>query len=228
MMRTSQRSGRVPPTRWNSPSCSTRSSFTWVAGVMSPISSRNSVPPSACSKRPARWRSAPVNAPRSWPNSSDSSSVSGSAAQFTFTKGRAARGEPPWISPATSSLPVPVSPVRSTVERLGATRCASSTAACIAALSPTISVREAPRALLAQRLDLARPGARARPRARRAARGTRARRASAGSRRRRASSPRRRSRSSRRPSSAPPRCGRRGRAPRAAPGRRRRRAGAGR
>ena len=45
------------------------------------------MPPFACSKRPMRWRSAPVNAPRSCPKSSDSSSVSGSAAQFTFTSG---------------------------------------------------------------------------------------------------------------------------------------------
>src|SRR5213596_479062 len=35
----------VPPTRSNSRSWSTRSSFTCVAGLMSPISSRNSVPP---------------------------------------------------------------------------------------------------------------------------------------------------------------------------------------
>ena len=78
---------RVPPSRWNSRSWSTRSSFAWVAGAMSPISSRKSVPPLACSKRPIRWRSAPVKAPRSWPKSSDSSSVSGSAAQLTLTKG---------------------------------------------------------------------------------------------------------------------------------------------
>jgi hypothetical protein len=30
---------------------------------MSPISSRNSVPPEHCSNFPIRWRSAPVNAP---------------------------------------------------------------------------------------------------------------------------------------------------------------------
>ena len=39
-----------------------------------------------------------------------------------------AREDASWIRPATSSLPVPVSPVSSTVERVGATRCASSTA----------------------------------------------------------------------------------------------------
>jgi hypothetical protein len=47
---------------------------------MSPISSRNSVPPSACSKRPRRDDCAPVNAPRSWPKSSDSSRSLGIAA----------------------------------------------------------------------------------------------------------------------------------------------------
>ena len=59
---------------------------------MSPISSRNSVPPFAAAKRPMRSRSAPVNAPRTWPNSSLSSSSSGIAPQFTATNGRSARG----------------------------------------------------------------------------------------------------------------------------------------
>jgi hypothetical protein len=53
-MRTSTRSVRLPPTRSNSPSCSTRSSFACIAGDISPTSSRNSVPPSASSKRPSR------------------------------------------------------------------------------------------------------------------------------------------------------------------------------
>ena len=73
-------------------------------GDMSPTSSRKSVPPLACSKRPVRWRSAPVNAPRSWPNSSDSSSVSGSAAQFTLTNGPPARGDAAWIRPGDQLL----------------------------------------------------------------------------------------------------------------------------
>jgi hypothetical protein len=58
---------------------------------MSPISSRNRVPPCACSKRPLRWLTAPVNAPFSWPNSSDSSRFSGSAAQLSLTSGCGAR-----------------------------------------------------------------------------------------------------------------------------------------
>ena len=46
----------------------------------------------ACRRRPARTcpscsSVAPVNAPRTWPNSSDSSSVSGIAAQFTLISG---------------------------------------------------------------------------------------------------------------------------------------------
>ncbi len=49
------------------------------------------MPPCACSMSPL-WRAlAPVNAPASWPNSSDSSKSWGSAAQFTSTSGAAAR-----------------------------------------------------------------------------------------------------------------------------------------
>jgi hypothetical protein len=48
-------------------------------------------PPLASSNRPIRCASAPVNAPRSWPNNSLSRSPSGIAAQFTFTKGRSRR-----------------------------------------------------------------------------------------------------------------------------------------
>ncbi len=82
---------------------------------MSPISSRNSVPLSASRKLPARSATAPVNAPRTWPNNWLSSSSPGIAAQFTATNGLAARR--PWrcSARATTSLPVPVSPVISTV-----------------------------------------------------------------------------------------------------------------
>ena len=52
MMRTFALIGCRPPTEVNSPSCSTRSSRVCASGGMSPISSRNSVPPLACSKRP--------------------------------------------------------------------------------------------------------------------------------------------------------------------------------
>ena len=60
-------------------------------GSVSPISSRKIVPPSANSNRPFLSACAPVNAPRLCPNSSLSSSVSGSAPQFCATKARSLR-----------------------------------------------------------------------------------------------------------------------------------------
>jgi hypothetical protein len=92
------------------------------ASGISPISSRNSVPLSAASKRPTFLSVAPVNAPFSWPNSSLSISVSVSAAQLTATHGPAARRLPRWIARATISLPAPDSPPSSTVASVGATR----------------------------------------------------------------------------------------------------------
>ncbi len=50
-----------------SPSCSSRSSLTWETALRSPISSRKSVPPAACSSSPARASSALVKAPFLWP-----------------------------------------------------------------------------------------------------------------------------------------------------------------
>ena len=88
----------------------------------SPISSSRSVPPSAAAKSPLRSPAAPVKAPRTCPKSSDSSTPSASAAQFTGRKGPSARSDSWWIARATSSLPVPVSPVTSTVASVGATR----------------------------------------------------------------------------------------------------------
>ena len=69
------------------PSESTRSRRVCSSGGMSPISSRNSVPPSACSKRPRRCCCAPVKEPRSWPNSSDSSRSLGIAAVLIAMNG---------------------------------------------------------------------------------------------------------------------------------------------
>ena len=65
-----------------------------MAGDSSPISSRKIVPASASSNFPMRRPAAPVNAPRSCPKSSLSSSVSGIAAQLMATNAPAApRGE---------------------------------------------------------------------------------------------------------------------------------------
>ena len=68
-----------------------------------------------------RRATAPVKAPFSWPKNSLSMRSRGIAVQFTATKGRSRRGERRWIARATSSLPVPVSPRRSTVASASAT-----------------------------------------------------------------------------------------------------------
>ena len=62
-----------------------------------------------------------MKAPRTCPKSSDSTSVGGMAAQFTATNGFFARDEPACSERAASSLPVPDSPVMSTVQRVSAT-----------------------------------------------------------------------------------------------------------
>jgi hypothetical protein len=79
------------------------------------------VPPSAASNRPGRSLMAPVKAPRSWPKSSDSISVSAKIAQLTGTKGLFRRWLAWWIRLAMSSLPVPVSPVMRMLLSLSAT-----------------------------------------------------------------------------------------------------------
>ena len=92
MKRTSTTASVVSfPTRLTTPSWITRSSFACVALDMSISSSRKSVPPLAVSSSPGLSRTAPVNAPLQWPNISDSSSASGSAAQLIATRERALR-----------------------------------------------------------------------------------------------------------------------------------------
>ena len=75
--------------------------------------------------------------PFSWPNSSLSSSVSGSAAQATLTNGLLRRGLFWWMAWANSSLPVPLSPSSSTDALDGATCRTVLNAASISGLSPT-------------------------------------------------------------------------------------------
>ena len=50
----------LEPKRSNSPVCSTRSSLAWPASDKLPISSKNTLPPSAASKRPMRVLLAPL------------------------------------------------------------------------------------------------------------------------------------------------------------------------
>jgi hypothetical protein len=136
--RTSTSIGLEPPIRVTTPSCSTRSSLACAESDMSPTSSRNRVPPSACSNLPARSANAPVNDPFMWPNSSLSMSSDGIAAQLTSTNASSCRGEASWSPRATSSLPVPFSPVISTRAAVGPTFAISSRTAWSAGLEPTI------------------------------------------------------------------------------------------
>ena len=103
---------RLLPTRLYVPSCTTRSNSACSAGGNSPTSSRKSVPPSASAKAPSRAATAPVNAPRSWPNNSLPDSDGTIVVQSTtISSPLAVRGSSVWISCAMSSLPVPLSPV---------------------------------------------------------------------------------------------------------------------
>ena len=76
----------------------------------------------AASNAPFRVALAPVNAPRSWPNSSLSTSCSGSAAQLMATNGAVGTRPEPVQLPGHELLPVPLSPTISTVLGTGATR----------------------------------------------------------------------------------------------------------
>ena len=105
---------------------------------MSPISSRNRVPPLASSKRPLRSEIAPVKDPLRWPNSSLSSKSLGMAPQFTGINGPRARSEQLCSALATSSLPVPLSPKISAVESLGPTISINARSSLISLLDPTI------------------------------------------------------------------------------------------
>ena len=100
----------VPPTRRKLRRSSTRSSFTCSIGLISPISSRSTVPPFPTSMSPSFCARASVKAPRSWPNSSVSSSSLGMAAQLISTNGWSWRALIRWIRLAKYSLPVPLSP----------------------------------------------------------------------------------------------------------------------
>ena len=124
------------PSRWNSRSCSTRSSLACRPNGRSPISSRKMVPRWASSKRPMRWLTAPVNAPLTCPNSSASSRASGSALQLTATNEKRLRPLAAWMERAANSLPVPVSPLMRTVARRGATRRICSAICRMGRLSP--------------------------------------------------------------------------------------------
>ncbi len=96
---------RTPPTRLNSYVSRKCSSLACIGFGMSPISSRKIVPRCAISNRPRLASRASVYAPASCPNSSLSTSCSGSEVQLTLTNGCVRRGPRAWMARATTSLP---------------------------------------------------------------------------------------------------------------------------
>ena len=115
------------PTRSNVPSCSTRSSLACTSMPSSPISSRNSVPPCASSKRPARAADGAGERALLVAEELALDERRGDRGAVDPHERRPLRGLRWCSARASSSLPVPVSPSRSTAASVGATcaTCAS-------------------------------------------------------------------------------------------------------
>ena len=141
MMRTSAFCVSTEPTRMYSFSWMTRRSFAWVSRLIVPISSKKMEPPSAASKSPFLFATAPVKAPRMWPKRFDSSRSVGIEPELTVTNGAPERGECVWIARATSSLPVPLSPSTRIVDLDGPARRTSSKTRRIPSDFPTMRPR---------------------------------------------------------------------------------------
>ncbi|MCY1401541.1 hypothetical protein D9M71_166620 [compost metagenome] len=124
------------PRRSRVRSCKTRSNFICRLIGMLSTSSRNSVPPLACSILPMRRLPAPVKALASWPKISLSNRFSGRPPQFRATNGCAWRLLKSCRQRATSSLPVPVSPSISTLAEVSATLAINSRRFCMAGERP--------------------------------------------------------------------------------------------
>ena len=140
-IRTSVFSTLEEPTLMNSPLSSTRNKRAWVGKGNSPTSSRKIVPPLASPKYPFRSPIAPVNAPFSWPNSSESIVPSGMAPQFTAMYCPCLRRLYWCIICGKLSFPTPLSPVISTDKSVGATWIAISMARISASLLPMMPKR---------------------------------------------------------------------------------------
>src|SRR5258708_1162003 len=112
-------------------------SLGWTGRGSSPISSRKMVPPCASWNLPWWSVRASVNAPFTWPKSSLSMRAGGMAAQLTRMNGALARVLRSCRRCATTSLPLPVSPVMSTVALVAAMRSSLSPNCFRAVLSPS-------------------------------------------------------------------------------------------
>lgn len=96
------------------------------------------MPPSAVATKPWLAVTAPVYAPRTCPKSWASMKCAGMVPQWTVTMGPLARSEASWSMATTSSLPVPFSPVMSTVQLDEATRSTVWTTSRMPGCGPTI------------------------------------------------------------------------------------------
>ena len=110
-----------------------------MVGLISAISSRKRVPPSASSKSPRLFSLAPVNAPFLCPNNSLSSKCSPRLPQKIGINALSLRDE--WLckARATSSLPVPLSPSIKTEAEVSATSRINSRIRKMGSLFPIIS-----------------------------------------------------------------------------------------
>ena len=92
MTRTSTLTGCMSPIGCTSLDSRKRRSLGCTSSVVSPISSRNSVPPVAARMMPEKFSVAPVKEPRRWPNSCESSMSFGVALQLKGRKGSVGAG----------------------------------------------------------------------------------------------------------------------------------------
>ena len=137
-IRTSVLRTSLDPTRMYSPVSSTRNNLACVCKGSSPTSSKKSVPPFAAAKYPSRCSTAPVKAPFSWPNNSESIVPSGMAPQFTAKYFLFLRKLWSWIIRGKDSFPTPFSPTTNTDKSTGAIFRAISIARLSASQFPTM------------------------------------------------------------------------------------------
>jgi hypothetical protein len=127
---------RWPPTRVKLWSVRTRKILAWAGIGMSAISSRNRVPPWACSSIPGRASSPPS----STPNNSSSTLSGVIRAALTTMNGARARWLQLWSRRAATSLPTPAGPVIRTRLPVLATLFSVARTALIPTLEPVSSV----------------------------------------------------------------------------------------
>jgi hypothetical protein len=137
--RTSIGTGRLAPT--GRPRAARARSAAWAGGGAADCRSRRGTACRVGRLEPADALAglAPVKAPLTWPNSSDSNRLSAVAPRSTETIGLSPRRDRRWISRATISLPVPFSPRIRTLASVGAARSISGATASLGLPSSGVS-----------------------------------------------------------------------------------------